>query len=185
MNAVHLPFRPTHYYCIDVNEKHTNWKDMVRANLDCEKVYLRDGWQEHFSGKNIEWIKICERHHWYAADNYRKRAESWHLPEICTAFGSMYTVMQLAVLQGATEIYLVGCDLFDGKNDHVTPDYPVFFDQTIRNQIELHIHQVSRRSSPVPIYNATVGGYLEVHPRTTISDVLTYGKEEEIHRSGT
>lgn len=184
MNAVHLiPFRPTYYYCIDVNENQKSWQEMVQANLHSKKVFLREEWRGMFRGANIEWIKICERHHWYAADNYRKRAESWHLPEICTAFGSMHTVLQLAVLHGATEIYLVGCDLFDGKQDHFSENYPAFVDQKERNLIEVHIHQVARRSSPVPIYNATIGGYLEVHPRVHIMDVLN-AKEEEVYRTG-
>lgn len=184
MNAIYLfPFKPSFYYCIDVNEKDEHWQDAVRANMHCKKVFLRDGWQDQFSGDNIEWIKICERHHWYAADNYRKRAESWHLPDVCTAFGSMNTVMQLAVLHGATEIYLVGCDLFTG-NDHFDRRYPAFADWQTRNRIETHIHTIARRSSPVPIYNATVGGQLEIHPRVDIFEVLKHGKEEEIHHPG-
>lgn len=177
------PMKPTYYYCIDVNERDNHWQDAVRANLDCEKVYLRSEWKGLFAGTNISWVNICEKHHWYAADNYRKRAESWHLPEICTAFGSMYTVLQLAVLNGATEIFLVGCDLFTGKGDHHLKDYPEYVDQVTRNQIENHIHLVSRRSSPVPICNATIGGMLEVHPRVNLFEVLNV--KEEVHRSGT
>lgn len=166
------PVKPTYYYCMDVNERDDRWQEAVRANLNCEKVFLRDEWKHLFSGDNITWLPICERHHWYAADNYRKRAESWHLPEVCTAFGSMYVVMQLAVLNGATEIDLLGCDLFTGDGDHYTRDYPEYVDQLSRNQIEEHIHRVARRSSPVPIFNMTIGGSLEIHPRKDVYEVL-------------
>lgn len=181
MNAIYLlPFQPTYYYCVDVNEKDTNWQAAIEANLNCRKVYLRDDWQDLFSG-NIEWVKICERHHWYAADNYRKRAESWHLPTLCTAFGSMNTVLQLAVLNGATEIFLVGCDLFAGPA-HFSGKYPAFVDQKERTLIEEHIHRIARRSSPVPIFNATVGGSLEIHPRVDLFEVLD--AKEKIYSFG-
>ncbi len=177
------PIKPTYYYCMDVNERDRHWQDAVKRNLDCKKVFLRNGWQGMFRGENITWLDICERHHWYAADNYRKRAESWHLPELCTAFGSMYVVMQLAVMNGATEIYLLGCDLFTGQGDHYRDDYPELVDQVARNQIERHIHMVARRSSPVPIYNATIGGALDIHPRVDIFEVLNHEKEK-VHRTG-
>jgi hypothetical protein len=34
------------------------------------------------------------------------------------------------------------------------------------------VHTVARRSSPAPIYNATIGGMLEVHPRVDFFEVL-------------
>lgn len=182
MNAIHLlPFKPTHYFCMDVNERDKNWQEAVRANLDCERVFLRSDWGGMFQG-NITWLDICKRHHWYAADNYRRRAESWHLPELCTAFGSMNVVMQLAVLNGATEICLVGCDLFDGQADHFSDRYPAFVDWQSRNEIEQYIHAVCKRSSPVPIYNCTIGGMLEAYPRRDFYEVI--GEKEEVHRTG-
>jgi hypothetical protein len=178
------PIKPTFYYCMDVHERDRGWRDAIRANLDCARVFLWEGWKEEFEGRNIVWLPRCERHHWYAADNFRRRAESWHLPDVCTAFGSMYVVMQLAVLYGATEIHLLGCDQFTGTGDHYREDYPEFVDQNVRNQIEQHIHTVSRRSSPVPIYNATIGGSLEVHPRVNLFEVLN-APQEEVYRPGT
>lgn len=166
------PIKPTYYYCLDVNERDHVWTHAVKENLDCKKVFLRDEWRGIFQGENITWIPICNKHHWYAADNYRKRSESWHLPSVCTAFGSMYVVMQLAVLAGATEICLVGCDLFTGKDDHYSPDYPEYVDQKERNVIETHIHLVAKRSSPVPIYNCGMGGMLDIHPRKDFFECL-------------
>lgn len=175
MNAIHLlPFSPTYYFCMDVNEEQADWRDMIRANLKSH-TFLWEGWKDVFQG-SITWLARCKRHHFYAADNGAKRAEAWHLPELCTAFGSMYVVLQLAILAGATEIYLVGCDLFNGINDHFDGNYPAFVDQLGRNQIETHIHTVAKRSSPVPIYNATIGGSLEIYPRVDLLEVLK-GKE--------
>jgi len=36
----------------------------------------------------------------------------------------------------------------------------------------VQVHTVAKRSSPVPIYNATIGGNLEVYPRVNMLDVL-------------
>lgn len=170
------PIKPTWYFCQDVNENDTHWKEYVNNNLDCEKVYLWDGFREYFNNENIIWLEHCdkrkERHHSYPADHIEKRATSWHLPEVCTAFGSMYPVLQLAVLNGATEIYLVGCDLFTGNGDHYDSNYPAFADWKVRNEIENYLHTVSAMSSPVPIYNATIGGQLEIYPRVDIYKIL-------------
>lgn len=82
-------------------------------------------------------------------------------------------MMQLAVKMGYDEIYLVGFDLFTSKHDHFSESYPeINYLWEERNKIELHIHNVARRSSPVPIFNATVGGNLEIHPRVDIYEVL-------------
>lgn len=169
------PCKTRYYFCMDVNEQDEHWQEAVQESLKTSHCFLWEGWQGRFEG-SITWLPRCKRHHFYAADNGAKRAEAWHLPELCTAFGSMYVVMQLAVMQDATEIYLVGCDLFNGANDHYRKDYPEYVDQRGRNLIETHIHTVAKRSSPVPIYNATIGGALEVYPRRDIYEVL--GKEK-------
>ena len=170
------PVPTTFYFCQDVNEKDATWKEAIKSNLNCKRVYLWDGFKEYFKNENITWVPHCdkkkERHHSYPADHVDKRATSWHLPEVCTAFGSMYPVLQLAVLNGATEIYLVGCDLFTGKNDHYDSNYPAFADWRVRNEIEAYLHTVSAMSSPVPIFNATIGGSLEVYPRVDIFEIL-------------
>jgi hypothetical protein len=82
----------------------------------------------------------------------------WHLPQIC-AFGTVVTTaIQIAVLDGASEIYLIGCDL--NMPQH-------FYDELgdDRNELALRAHMIAARCSPVPIYNATIGGNLEVYPR--------------------
>ena len=85
-------------------------------------------------------------------------------------------MMQLAVLEGATEIYIVGADLYipDYRKNFLIENYTD--DQrprdTLDNENMTQVHRVARRSSPVPIYNATIGGALEVHPRVNFFDVL-------------
>lgn len=171
MNRIHLHYRttlwrPTYYFMCDWNQQKPRnyWRECVNAHRDTPK-WLWEGFRNgsrkfpDLEGMgevpNTTWIDRCEKHHYYAGDNYMKRVESWHLPELCTAFSGIGAVMQLAYLNGATEIYLLGCDLYAEDNTNMT-----------------QVHRVAARSCPVPIYNCTVGGRLEVYERKNIQDVL-------------
>jgi hypothetical protein len=195
MNRIHLiyplkTFYPTHYLLVDYNQQnpYNYWRECIDAHAGIPKYLwtgFRDGhkWYRDLEPvgdvPNTTWIERCERHHYYMADNYRKRAESWHLPEYCTAFSGIGTLMQIAVQNGATEIYLLGCDLY-------VPDYRQNFfvenytdDQRPRQDLDntnmTHVHMVAKRSSPVPIFNCTFGGMLEVHERRDFHEVLRSG----------
>ena len=195
MNRIHLMYpytdwRPKRYLMVDWNQQnpHNYWKDCIAAHMETKK-YLWEGFREghpYFELEpigdlpNTTWLPRCKKHHYYMADNW-KRAENWHLPEICTAFSGIGAVMQLAVQEGATELYIVGADLYE-------PDYRKNFfvenytdDQRPRdvmdNQNMTQVHVVAKRSSPVPIYNCTIGGKLEVYERKNMIEVLN-GKEK-------
>lgn len=157
MNRIHLLYdktdwRPSRYLMVDYQKKEDY--ECIKPHWNTKK-YLWDGFREgnpYFFDPigevpNTTWIPRCKKHHYYMADNW-KAAQSWHLPEICTAFSGIGAVIQLAVQEGATEIYIVGADE------------------------PAHVHQVAKRSSPVPIYNCTVGGALEVYERKNLLDVL-------------
>lgn len=92
----------------------------------------------------------------------------WHFDlgdNICALGTSVNIAMQIAVLQGADEIYLVGCDL--GTPAHFYGSEGVNADE--RSKLA---HEMSKASCPVPIYNATIGGNLEVYPRVDLMKVL-------------
>jgi hypothetical protein len=201
MNRIHLHYenttwRPTYFFMCDWNQQnpHNYWRECIDAHADTPK-YLWDGFRDghkYFPAlepigdvPNTTWISRCERHHYYMGDNYRKRAESWHLPEICTAFSGIGAVMQLAVLNGATEICLLGCDLYvaDYSQNFVVPNYAQ--DPRDRSEIDnanmTQVHKVAKRSSPVPIFNCTFGGMLDVHPRKDFYEVVG---EKETYRTG-
>lgn len=176
MNAISIIYdktdwRPKFYFCMDINPNDgRRWKS-IEDNLTCEKVFLHDLWKDRFSGNNIVFIPRCKKHHPFPVTS-KNALQEWHLPTICTAHGSMSPMMQLAVQMGYEEIYLVGVDLFTQKKDHFDEDYPAYAKWEERNKIENHIHEVAKKSSPVPIYNATIGGMLEVHPRVDIFETL-------------
>jgi hypothetical protein len=197
MNRIHLHYdktswRPTYYLMVDWNQQnpHNYWKECIKAHWTTKK-FLWEGFRNGAPYFELEpigevpattWIPRCKKHHYYMASNGGKRAESWHLPTICTAFSGIGAIMQLAVSdylppeKQATEIYIVGADLYE-------PDYRKnFFTETytddqrprdvMDNENMTQVHTVARRSSPVPIYNATIGGMLEVHPRVNFYEVL-------------
>jgi hypothetical protein len=176
MNAINLfydktDWRPSFYFCVDVNENDRNRWKAIEANMNCEKVFLLDWWKDRFRGDNITWLSRCKKHSPYST-SHPKAIQKWHLPFICIANGSMSPMMQLAYAMGYEEIYLLGVDNFTENGNHFTANYPFYSKWKERNVIENHIHTVARNSCPIPIYNATLGGSLEIHPRKNIYDVL-------------
>ena len=184
---------PKYYFKIDHNTVDKTHKKEIQWGVEhCEKLFLweqfRTGYKVghsnyedmpegvgNLTGYNVEWIKKCKRHTPYMAGN-PKAAQSWHLPEYCTAFGGMSTMMQIA--SGMyDEIYLLGCDLgytpFVDLN-HAIPAYTkdTRDKSAMDNKNMLALHQMAKRSSPIPIYNATIGGELEVYERVKLEDIL-------------
>lgn len=201
MNRIHLHYknttwRPTHYLMVDFNQQNPKdyWKECIYAHWNTNKFLwggFRNGdklFPDLGEGigevPNTTWIPRCKKHHYYMADNW-KRAESWHFPDVCTAFSGIGAVIQLAVLNGATEIYIVGADLYKSNynENFFTKNYTD--DNRDRSKLDnknmTQVHKVAARSSPVPIYNATIGGMLEVYPRVDIYEVLNAKKEISSH----
>lgn len=190
MNRVHLLYdktswRPTNYLMVDYNQQNPKnyWKECIKAHWNTKK-YLWEGFRDGAPYFDLEpigevpattWLKRCKKHHYYMADNW-KCAQTWHLPEICTAFSGIGAMMQLAVMNGATELYIVGADLYvpNYKENFFIENYTS--DPRPRDVLDnanmIQVHTVAKRSAGVPIYNATVGGMLEVHPRVNIYEVI-------------
>lgn len=96
----------------------------------------------------------------------RRTPEPWHLDlgdYICKYGTSVHVAIQIAVVNGASEIYLLGCDL--GGKHFYNEDFNL-------SDMSANAHQIARQCSPVPIYNATIGGSLEVYPRVKLEDIL-------------
>ena len=118
----------------------------------------------------ITWIGACA--HYLMHYDMDSCPVSWHLPNFCS-FGSSVTVaIQIAASLGYGPLYLVGCDLGyqDGKPSHFTSDYEKGYEKMLQparyaNMDAIMGHIIAKRSSPVPIYNATKGGFLEVYER--------------------
>ena len=90
----------------------------------------------------------------------------WHLPMLCD-YGTVVTAaIQEAVIRGFSEIVLIGCDLTGG---HFTPDYG---SSAIQSELWRSAHELAKRECPVPIFNATPGGSLDVYPRVNLEAYL-------------
>ena len=101
---------------------------------------------------------------------------------------SMYSVMQIAVYLGFTELYLVGCDLGyasfkKGEKDpsHFDENYweglhPFTKEQAVKeNNNMTRAHEYAKKmleESGITIKNATVGGELEVYERVDVHELL-------------
>lgn len=183
--------KPTYYFKIDHNTvDKTHIEEIMWGFNNCKHLFL---WERFKTGypkghPNYEtmkegvgdlprttWIKKCE-HTAYHYDNV-KAVKEWHLPELCTAFGGMSAMIQLGVKMGYDEIYLLGCDLgyTDNVNDnHAIPNYTT--DRRDKSEMDngnmMALHKMAKRCSPIPIYNATVGGNLEIYPRVDIWEII-------------
>lgn len=185
-------FVPTHYMKIDYNSfDKMSWKEEIEWAVSHKcKLFLWEQFKEGYPAThclhehlpsgvgevpNVTWIKKCKDSA-YQWNNY-KATQSWHFPSLCTAFGGMSTMIQIAVMLGYSEIYLLGCDLGytpDRTKNHAIPEYTV--DESNKVEMDngnmLTLHKMAKRCSPVPVYNATVGGQLEVYPRVDILQIL-------------
>lgn len=178
-------WRPTHYVKVDYSAfDKDDWKaevlphiqsgeqcllwDAFRAGADKNDgnyEYIPDGIGEF---QNVRYIERCKHHY--------QRTAVWH--NICTGLNSIVTMVVWAVELGYNEIVLVGCDgrFSNPKEDHFTEDYYEEWDKDYANRNNLNIlmaHEMISRYCPIPIYDATVGGHLEMYPKVRLEDVAT------------
>lgn len=120
--------------------------------------------------EKANWIGVCT--HYLTHYDRDDCPVLWHKPMLCGFGSSVNVAIQIAVDLGFAPIYLVGCDLGyeDGKPSHYDPDYEKGYEDMLRparyaNMDTLMAHIIAKRSSPVEIFNATVGGQLEVYER--------------------
>lgn len=118
----------------------------------------------------VNWIGACA--HYLTHYDSDSCPVTWHLPNFCSYGSSVTVAIQIAVSLGYGPLYLIGCDLGykDNQPSHFTPDYEKGYEKMLRparyaNTDTLMGHIIAKRCSPVPIYNATLGGNLEVYER--------------------
>lgn len=179
VNRIHLHYpktawRPTHYVRAEEASLKSakKYHDEVRLHVEMGCEVWANLWFTKFTdlGDKVNIIKSC----WHYMNHFDEpnAPHMWHLPMICTFGSSVNVAIQIAVQQGRKPIYLVGCDLGyrDGQPCHFSPDYEKDIQEDLRparyaNLDTLTAHMAAARSSPVKIYNATIGGELEVYER--------------------
>jgi len=193
VNKIHKHYpktawRPTHYVKVDYSifdpEHPDDWRSEIMQHVASGEQCLlwdafragadpRDGnyeWIPNGIGDfaNVRYIPRCEHH-------YQLKGE-WH--NICTGTNSILTMVIWAVELGYEEIVLVGCD---GKyttpsEDHCTPDYYGIVDDeytTRNNDCVGRAHEVISKFCPVPVYDATVNGYLTMYEKVKLEDLCS------------
>jgi hypothetical protein len=156
-------WRPTYYV---LAEKLRNI-DEPRLRLDFKEIlsgetegYVQVGMREIMSGRESQhctFFTTC-----LCALN--GPPEKWHLPELCSYGSSVHVAMQIATQLGYSPIYLLGCDISGG---HFTVHYG---DSVTEPELWTHAHEIANRSAEV--YNATIGGSLEIYPRVDLEELL-------------
>lgn len=186
VNNVHLAYqftdwRPTHY--VRAEQAHglepEHWMEsmLVHLGLGCEIwcnpwfVKPRHNLPIH---DKVHSIKSCAH---YGLNFHDPRCPHlWHLPILCTFGSTVNVAVQIAAMQGYNPIYLIGCDLGyqDGKPSHFSSDYENGSEQPARyaNLNALAAHMIAARTGQVKIYNATIGGDLEVYERADFNSLF-------------
>jgi hypothetical protein len=128
---------------------------------------------------NYREVKHCHHHMLtFMSDDL---PTEWHMPQICQYGGSSIAAMQIAINNGADELYLLGCDLnyrpygtshFDPNYEHGY-EWPAHIaNRTILWAYICGINYYARRGLPFRVTNCTVGGDLHLFPRARLEDVL-------------
>lgn len=181
VNNIHLIYpdtkwRPTHY--VRAEEATTlgpeDWRESMDVHfaLDCE-IWCNEWFARIDRTRSVNIIRPCT-HYRLHFDN-PECPHLWHLPILCNFGSSVNVAVQLAAQKGYSPIYLVGCDLgyVDGKPNHFNDQYEHGKEQDARfaNLDTLYAHMIASRSK-AKIYNATIGGELEVYERVEFEELF-------------
>lgn len=194
MNQINLLYdqtiwKPTFYLATTVKGWH--WSDTWRANM-MDNVFKWGLTSFVARAIPMRGLHVYPLNVEYWTRHKGKRAKmfsedcAWKVGHLGT---TMYTAFQLAAWMGFNPIYLVGCDLgYKAENGesrgHFRDDY--WGDRGVRqpmndeiceeiNKLTLLAHVVAKGymdTHGIEVYNATVGGELEVWPRIDIMEAL-------------
>lgn len=192
-------WRPTYYVRHEVDDK--DWKDVTLWHIEQDyqcfvstpiAQFLATCREPVWPVTNLITIKTACLH--TASNFFRgRKPEAWHLPSLCCFASTVFVSLQIAVLeqlrlpeQDRGPIFVIGCDLgykkWDKKNEddpnHFDPRYGEFdqFPLEERDPTLTYGHQIAKESAAtygIEIFNAGVGGELEVYPRVDIAEVLS------------
>ena len=184
-------WRPTHY--VRAEEASTGsdpkayQKDIeIHRDLGCEM------WtNELFVGQTEDVRKSGKWRQIRACSHYNQHFDSpdsphvYHLPRLCTFGSSVNVAIQIALgILNYDVAYLLGCDLGykEGEINHFSGEYTKYVgDMRSARLNELDItaaHMVCARSFPDRIFNATIGGTLEVYPRVDFRSLFPHYVED-------
>lgn len=181
-------WRPTHYVRAEEastgSDPRVYQKDMeIHRDLGCEmwtnEFFICETEGVHDSGR---WRQIRACSHYNMHFDNPDCPPVYHLPRLCTFGSSVHVAIQIALGKlNFDTVYLVGCDLGykEGQVNHFDENYTEgvgeLRDARYTELDLLQAHMIAARSFPGRIFNATVGGSLEVYRRFPLEVVLEYG----------
>lgn len=179
-------WRPTHYVRAEEagigSDPSLFREDIVLHTRICREVYANEFFigelpEVRMSGKYRQ-IRGCT-HYAMHFDN-PDCPPVYHMPRLCTFGSSVHVAIQIALgIMNIDTVYLLGCDLGykEGGVNHFDPSYTkgvgVLRDARYTELDILAAHMIAARSYPGQIFNATVGGNLEVYPRVDYEGLFT------------
>jgi hypothetical protein len=179
-------WRPTHY--VRAEEASTLYDpkiyqgDMeIHRDLGCEiwanEMFIREADGIRKSGQYRQ-IRGCA--HYAMHFDHPDCPPTYHLPRLCTFGSSVNVAIQIALgIMNIDEVYLVGCDMGyrEGQANHFDANYTQGVGELRSaryNELDiLAAHMIAARSFPGRIFNATVGGSLEVYPRVKFENLFS------------
>jgi hypothetical protein len=194
-----LNFVPQYYACIDDRVLSTITEDIINVSPRFKYVFLPS---IHPSGKNIyKLYNKLQNVYWLVLNKF---GYSLDLPYVGINKSVTNCSLQIAAFMGFSEIYLLGVDMdyedhksvtkennrdWTSKNDddpnHFDPRYfgkgtqyhHPRLDETFKKWEEAKTYFESKG---VKIYNATVGGKLEIFDRVNLKDIIGLNDREEM-----
>ena len=185
-----VKWRATHFIC-SLEEWDLNipllynwwWHNFVTHIEMPTKVYVNRGhngrvaplmWRKH---EGAEVVPIAACGHFQNNFDEPEAPKEWH-EGLCSYGSTLHIAIQLAEKE-YSPLHLVGCDLGyeDGGENHMVDGYVGDRVDYLRpakysNGNCIAAHEAAKRSSKVPIYNATIGGELEVYERVDFMEVI-------------
>ncbi|GGI16646.1 6-hydroxymethylpterin diphosphokinase MptE-like protein [Gottfriedia solisilvae] len=193
MNSICLSFdetdwRPTYYGIQDV--KVFNLLENSIEKYDLKNKFISDSISKE---KNILdgyfVFPLNYLNHNTFHKNYRTKFSNDSYSVVYDGYSITYSMIQLAVYMGFSEIYLVGVDCnYSINSAQHFKDYGLIeqSSEAVKRMISAfkEAKKFSERSQ-IKIYNATRGGMLEVFERVNLDEVLSTNKELEELREKT
>lgn len=173
----------------------TDWKPDFYAIQDV-KVYKAISKELHNTDNGLVFAPLYFKKRLFAPSNwiYWPMLSSYHLYEmyrthkyfarfsndcyvkVYDGYTITYSILQLAIYMGFTEIYLLGCDCsYLGDKQHFIESGhydPTYKEAANRMLVAYGEAKNKADNMGIKIYNATRGGELEVFPRVKLEDVL-------------
>lgn len=186
-------WRPTHY--VRAEEASTGSDpEVYRRDIEIHRDLGCEMWtNELFVGqvesvrKSGRWRQIRACSHYNLHFDNPDSPHVYHLPRLCTFGSSVNVAIQIALgILNFDTVYLVGCDLGykEGEVNHFSDIYTSGVGKMRSARLnELDItaaHMVCARSFPNRIFNATVGGSLEVYPRVEYESLFNHIEKDWI-----